>query len=123
MAFEITGKIHDIFPTEQIKETFKKREFVLSYDENGYEQLIKFQCIQDRCSIMDSYKPGDEVKIAFNIKGRSYTNRDGKLMYFTNLEAWRIEGAGSGPSQPADTAFPEDSFSQAPPPDDDDLPF
>ena len=43
----LTGKIVEIFDTNQIKETFKKREFVVEYADNpSYPELIKMEFIQ-----------------------------------------------------------------------------
>jgi uncharacterized protein DUF3127 len=42
------------------------------------------------------------LKVSFNIKGRKW-EKDGKVAYFTNLEAWRIESAvneGAAPNMP-----------------------
>ena len=35
MAFEITGKVIDIFPVNQVSDKFKKREFVIEKKESG----------------------------------------------------------------------------------------
>ena len=40
MAFEITGKIIDISPVNQVSDKFKKREFVIEKKETGGEQYL-----------------------------------------------------------------------------------
>jgi len=40
---------------------------------------------------LDKYKVGNTVTAHFNIRGREW-EKDGKKSYFTNLDAWRIEG-------------------------------
>ena len=49
MAFDIEGKLYKKFDVVQVKETFKKREFVLEVDDNNYPQMIKFQLVQGNC--------------------------------------------------------------------------
>lgn len=101
MSFEIMGKIVAKYNTVQRSETFKTREFVIekSEDINGrvITNYVKFQLVQDRCSIIDRYNEGDMVKVSFNIKGSRW-EKEGKVNYITNLDAWRLElatGAGA----------------------------
>ena len=94
MSFEITGKLIEKFNTQQVSEKFKKREFVIEKEENNGEMVfvetIKFQLTQDRCSLLDSFSLHDDIKISFNIKGSKW-EKEGKVNYFTNLDAWKIE--------------------------------
>lgn len=94
MAFEITGKIIDISPVNQVSDKFKKREFVIEKKESGqsavFVDYIKFQLIQDKCDLINESFMNDEVKIWFNLKGNKW-EREGKINYFTNLDAWKIE--------------------------------
>ena len=94
MAYDVTGRLIEIFDEQQISEKFRKREFVLEVQDGQYPEQIKFQLVMDKTSLVDQFKVGDEVKIAFNLRGRGY-NKNGQMMYFTNLEAWRIEPAGA----------------------------
>ena len=95
MAYDAQGKLHEIFDEQQVSEKFRKREFVLEIPDGAYTQFIKFQLTQDKCSLLDQYKVGDEVKVAFNLSGKPFT-KNGTTMYFTNLGAWRIEPASAG---------------------------
>ncbi len=89
---DISGKIIEIFDTQQIKETFKKREFVLEYAENPtYPEFLKFDVIQDKCAMLDDFKVGDDVKVQFNLKGRKWTDPQGNDKYFNTLQAWKID--------------------------------
>ena len=88
----ITGKIVEIFETQQIKETFRKREFVVEYADNpSYPELIKFELIQDKCDLLDPFNTGDEVNVEFNLKGRKWEDKTGQVKYFNSLQAWRID--------------------------------
>jgi len=94
MAFEITGKIIDISPVNQVSDKFKKREFVIEKKETGgaavFIDYIKFQLVQDKCDLINESLLNEEVKIWFNLKGNKW-ERDGKINYFTNLDAWKVE--------------------------------
>jgi len=94
MAFELSGKVIEKYETTQVTDSFRKREFVVEKEEmvgsNVFTDLIKFQLTQDRCNLLDDVNIGDQVKVNFNIRGRKW-EKEGKVNYFTNLEAWRIE--------------------------------
>ena len=55
-----------------------------------FTEHIKFQLTQDRCDILDRFNVNEQIKVTFNIKGRRW-EKDGRVSYFTNLEAWKIE--------------------------------
>ena len=95
MAYDVTGRLHEIFDEQQVSEKFRKREFVLEVQDGQYPEHIKFQMVQDKTSLIDPFKMGDEVKVTFNLRGRGF-NKNGQMLYFTNLEAWKIEPAGAG---------------------------
>ena len=121
MSYEIEGKLHKKFDTENKNETFQAREFVLEIMDGNYPQYIKFQLTQDRCALVDPYQEGEQMKVHFDLRGREWQGR-----FFTNLNAWRVEKAGEHP--PAAVSS-EDGFPTAgdePPQGDfgtDDLPF
>jgi hypothetical protein len=98
MAFEITGKVIDISPVNQVSDKFKKREFVIEKKEAGgaavFIDYIKFQLIQDKCDLINESYLNEDVKIWFNLKGNKW-ERDGKINYFTNLDAWKLEKISS----------------------------
>lgn len=100
MAYDVTGRLHEIFDEQQVSEKFRKREFVLEVQDGQYPQQIKFQLTQDKTSVIDPYKMGDEVKVTFDLRGRGF-NKNGQMLYFTNLEAWRVEPAAAGGTAPA----------------------
>ncbi|PRY53931.1 uncharacterized protein DUF3127 [Arcticibacter pallidicorallinus] len=120
---DIKGKVHEISPVMNVTETFKKRELVIEYAENpSYPEYIKFEALQDKVNLFDNVKPGDQVEVFFNLRGRPWTDRNGKTAYFNTLVVWRIN-ALSGAAPEASTpeyAPPADFNSSA---QDDDLPF
>jgi hypothetical protein len=126
MAFEITGKVIEIYPTVQVSDKFRKREFVIEKKEAGggavFIDYLKFQLVQDKCDLINESYMQEEIKIWFNLKGNKW-ERDGKINFFTNLDAWKIEKA-SGPAK--EQSFPVNKPLEDIPPENDelsDLPF
>jgi hypothetical protein len=103
MDFQLSGKLYEIYPTQQKTEKFKAREFVLETSKQVGEReitdYVKFQATGDKCDVLNRYKTGDTVTIHFNIRGNRW-EKDGKVSYFTNLDAWRIDGVTNDKSTP-----------------------
>ena len=91
MAFELTGIIIEIFPAQTFNKGFRKREFVIETGDK-YPQKVVFGLVQDKCDMIDSYGVGDTVAVAFDVKGRDWTDKSGQTKYFNTLEAYRISG-------------------------------
>jgi len=121
---EIKGKVHEVGATQQVSETFKKRDLIVEYAENPtYPEYIRFELLQDKCPLLDTLKVGDEVEVFFNLRGRPWTDKTGKTSYFNSLVIWRLNalaGATQATNTPAYAAPADVSNS---PGDDDDLPF
>ena len=94
MNFEIKGKLIEKSKVKQISDTFKVREFVIENTETvagrDFTEMIKFQLVQDKCSLVEDIQKGESIKVNFNIRGRKW-EKDGRSGYMTNLDAWRIE--------------------------------
>lgn len=94
MAFELAGKVTEIFNLQQVTDKFKKREFVIDaggeWNGNYYENPLKFQCANAHCDALNGVKVGDQVKVLFGCKGGKY-EKDGKVMFITNLNCFKIE--------------------------------
>lgn len=122
MSFEIEGKLHKVFETEQKTNSFQAREFVIETSDGGYSNYIKFQLTQERCNLIDEYQENEQIKVFFDLRGREWQGK-----YFTNLNAWRLakpEAPASpdmGASAPGGDSFP--TAADEPPAPDDDLPF
>ena len=103
----ISAKITEIFDTAKVTDSFKKREFVVEYSENPqYPEFVKFELIQDKCGLLDSYSIGEEVDISFNLKGRKWTDPQGTVKYFNTLQAWKLEKKSETTPAADDTAPP-----------------
>lgn len=93
---QLVGIIEEIFETQQITDTFRKREFVIMTAENpDYPETLKLEMIQDNCDNLDGYKMGDEVEVDVNIKGRKWNDPEGGVKYFNTLQAWRLRKSGA----------------------------
>jgi hypothetical protein len=93
---DISGKLIEKFDTQQITDSFQKREFVIEYSDNGrYSDFIKFELIQDKCNLVDDYEINDHLEVHFNLKGRKWKAPDGEIKYFNTLNAWRLNRVSS----------------------------
>ncbi|MBS1737027.1 MAG: DUF3127 domain-containing protein [Bacteroidetes bacterium] len=127
--YELSGKLAEKFDPVQ-RGSFASREFIVekSIDFNGktITNYIKFQCTGERTGIIDKVKVGEEIKVHFNIRGNKW-EKEGRVSYFTNLDAWRIEpGLVSAPAASEgnnDYLEPLDTFTSSPDEAIDDLPF
>lgn len=86
---EITCKINQIKKSEQINTELKKRICVVD-TLSEYPQKLAIEFYNDKTNLLDEWQNGDEVKIGINIKGREWTNPQGKTLYFTMLHGWKI---------------------------------
>lgn len=116
--FEINGTIKKVFEEQTFGSGFNKREFVLTIESGRFPQDIKFECVKDKVALVADLKPGAQVKVSFDLRGREW-----KESYFVNLNAWKIEALGATPAAPA----PEDDGAPLPEAPgetvDDDVPF
>jgi len=115
--YELSGKLFEKFPTQQVTDKFRKRELVIEVAGSNYTQHIKLQLTKERCDILDKFNIGDEVRATININGRR-SEKDGKVSYWNSLDIWKLElvsttNTSANPAQ-------EVPFEATP---DDDLPF
>src|SRR6476620_3452726 len=124
---EVTGRIKVINAEQQVSASFKKRELVVTTEEQ-YPQHIMIEFTQDKCDLLNNYRVGEPVKVSINLRGREWVNPQGETKYFNTIQGWRIERmqqeAPAGqpmPAMPAAQAFePAPSFNEE---EHDDLPF
>ena len=91
---EVSGTIKVINPEQQVSASFKKREVVVTTDEQ-YPQHILIEFTQDRTDLLNAYAIGDAVKVSINLRGREWVNPQGETRYFNSIQGWRIERAGA----------------------------
>jgi translation initiation factor IF-3 len=97
---EVLGKVHFVGATQEVGATFKKRDLVVKTDEQ-YPQFISINFVQDKCDILNGYKVGQEVKVSINLRGREWTNPQGEVKYFNDIQGWRIEKFESVSGEPS----------------------
>jgi hypothetical protein len=121
---ELKGKVHEIGALQQVSETFKKRDLIIEYAENPtYPEYIRFEALQDKTSLFDSYKVGDDVEVSFNLRGRPWTDKTGKVSYFNSLVVWRINALSASAGSASTPAYAPPVDLNSAPGEDDDLPF
>ncbi len=124
---EVIGIVKVINPVQQVSATFKKRELVVTTEEQ-YPQHILIEFTQDKTDLLNNYTPGEQVKVSINLRGREWVNPQGETKYFNSIQGWRIEKmqaeapeAPQMPPMPAAEAFePATNFNEE---EHDDLPF
>jgi Domain of unknown function (DUF3127) len=123
---EVTGKVKVVGAVQQVSPTFKKRELVVTTDEQ-YPQSIMIEFVQDKSDLLNTVAVGENVKVSINLGGREWVNPQGETKYFNSIKGWRIEKlqseapAAGMPPMPASEAFePATNFNEE---EHDDLPF
>ena len=124
---EIQGSIKLIGNVQEISPTFKKRELVVTTDEQ-YPQTISVEFIQDKIDLLNKFEVGQNVKVGINLRGREWENPQTKeIKYFNSIQGWRIELLGNSNSDddlpPLDNLSPFEPASETNDEDLDDLPF
>ncbi len=81
MSYIMEGSIKLIEGTQTFKGDFKKREFVIKTHDT-YPQEVKFELTGDSVDYLDNFTSGDNVKIAFLVRGNEYNGK-----HYVNLRA------------------------------------
>ena len=81
----IKGAIKLINEVKVISDKFSVREFVITTPDAKYPQDIILSAVNDKMSILDSIRPGQEVEVSFNLRGREFNGR-----YYNTLDAWKV---------------------------------
>jgi hypothetical protein len=124
---EVLGRVKLINPVQQVSASFKKRELVVTTEEQ-YPQHILIEFAQDKTDLLNNYNIGEQVKVSINLRGREWVNPQGETKFFNSIQGWRIEkvqaeapSAPQMPPMPASEAFePATNFKEE---EHDDLPF
>ena len=116
-SYEFEGTVKEIMDMQTFASGFTKREIVITDKDDRYPQDIKFVAVKNNCSLLDTIKKGDTVRVNFSLRGNLYNGR-----YYTDLQLFKlvkveVDGSTAEPiPQPADD-FPVDDIS------DEDMPF
>ena len=100
--YETRGTLKMIGDVQTFGSGFTKREFVVTTAHDKYPQDLKFEIVKDKCALLDTFAPGQEVIVNFDIRGNEYQGR-----YYVNLSCWKIQPAnGQASEAPAGKAAP-----------------
>lgn len=55
-----------------------------------YPQTLEVQFTQNNCVVLDNFAEGQVVDISINLRGREWTNKEGKTMVFNSINGWLI---------------------------------
>ncbi|TAF63258.1 MAG: DUF3127 domain-containing protein, partial [Flavobacterium sp.] len=75
---EVLGRVKVINPVQQVSASFKKREVVVTTDEQ-YPQHISIEFQQDKTDLLNSYAVGEPVKVSINLRGREWVSPQGEV--------------------------------------------
>lgn len=110
-SFDTQGTIHSIGETtEHGVNGFTKREFIILLTGEGenpdYPNHMPCEVVKDKCSLLDAFQTGNEVKVTFNLGGNLWAGNGSGERAFATLKAWKIElvnvGAQAHHSAPSD---------------------
>lgn len=87
---EVIGRIKVIGQNQEINPTFRKRELVITTEEQ-YPQTLMIEFVQDRTDLLNNFQVGQPVKVSINLRGREWVNPEGETRYFNSIQGWRIE--------------------------------
>lgn len=124
---EVQGAIKVIREVQEISATFKKRELVITTDEQ-YPQTLSIEFVQDKTDLLNKFEVGQNVKVSINLRGREWENPQTKeIKYFNSIQGWRIELLENSNTvddlPPLDNLSPFEPASETNDEDLDDLPF
>ena len=98
---------------------FKVAKFVIETTDEQYPQILELQCTQEKADNLIKFnKVGDVVDCSINLRGREWTNPQGKVVVFNTIEAWKVFKAEATPG--VETKFEPVEVQES---EVDDLPF
>ncbi len=113
----LLGIVHEIFEAVEVSEKFKKRELILDTGNEKYRNYLKIEFVNDKCSLLDGFKKGDNVDVSFTLKGTIWKDKTGKEVYFNSIKGNEISKVQFGESEA------NKGVNISTPPEEDDLPF
>lgn len=87
---EVTGNLLDKGELFE-KGDFRKKTFRLAIKEENRLSTPEFTVYNDNLSSLDSVREGDKIKVYFNLSGREWKSKEGKLLKFNDLTCYKID--------------------------------
>lgn len=88
----ITGTITRILDTQQVSDSFQKREVHIKTTDEQYPQDLCIEFHQDKTALLDSFSAGQDVTIGINLRGREWNDpKTGAIRVFNTIAGWKIE--------------------------------
>ena len=92
---KLQGKVHAVGDTQVMSEKFSKRDLIVEYAENpAYPEYIKVEAFNDKTDLLDKFAIGQDIEVEFNLKGKPWTDKSGKVTYYNSLVVWKINAIG-----------------------------
>ena len=121
---QFTGTLKIKKDEQVISDKFKKMDIVISDDHDSYPQLVSFQLANDNIDKIKNVEVGSKITVTFNLRGREWTNKEGVVMHFNTLDAWKVDVVGATPTGSAPAPSEEaKAAANTTALDDGDLPF
>ena len=105
------GVLTMVGEVQQVSDKFKKREVWIKTNQQ-YPQDLSIQLSQEKADLFNQ-KVGDLVRLEVDLRGRKWTNKEGKEMVFNTIECWKWENISENPQTTESQGSDEE----------DDLPF
>ena len=101
---EIEGRISQKLPVQSgqsARGLWERQDFVLEFQDGNFPTSVCFTAWgSDKVKDLNQFQVGDNVKVAFNIRGREYNGK-----WYNDLRVWRISPAGAAaPAAPQQAA-------------------
>lgn len=115
----VKGFVENIGELRIISEKFRTQDLTIKTSEN-YPQLITVSFHNDKTDLLNGIEKNSAVTAYINLRGRSFTRKDGSVSYVNTLECWKLDGSRvespKSSNKPPQAVAPSNS-------EDDDLPF
>lgn len=82
-----------VSPITKVSDKLAKREIVVE-TLGQYPQLIKFEVHNDKCADYDGLPLKSMISIKFDLRGRKWTNSEGKEILIESKVAWNVQIVG-----------------------------
>ena len=93
LMYEFTEKVKAVGELQTFASGFTKRDLVVEEERDGrWPNVVAFAFKKDNAAKLDGIVPGMRVKVGFAVDGREWTDpKTGKVRYFSDLTALRLE--------------------------------